>query len=358
MSEIGLPRQETLEIMRSTVDKAAEIVSGEAGADPLKVFPDPKQKERRADVNFDKTLSLDQTDAFRGVMLDLGPGREESIGASEAGLAEGYGAVLEGGQAHKMMAELDLVLSDEIQPSFILITGAGPDGRPIPDGEKDLTAGLLDIEVDGVGDNEFEIAKQVIRNHPLFEPFPPGARDNLSGRADPSDPDAESAPEEMEMGTAYDLSQDADRHSLGPVRPGETSGQFVQLGTMAGGKPVIAMRVDRFPDPSGELDYVQPQNWQKITFATQFRSAMTARNYGFDAYNTIALVTSSTYEPSCKLDALIAQERLEGRIGAHILTYGMDLLAKIKDEKETKPPALNQLAATAFKTAERLKTFE
>jgi hypothetical protein len=300
----------------------------------------------------------EQETEFRAAMAELGPGREESIGAQEKGLPEGYTAVLEGGQVHKFLAELELVLADTVQPRQLIITGGV---RPIPDKEKELTAKLLGIPVDEVGDTEFEVECQAIKLHPKFEPFPEGVRGFL-GRV-PGKVDA-----------AYNLESNPDEYCISPRMFAGLSGpdQFVELGTIAGGKPVIAMRVDRFPDPENPDDaskYIQPSNAQKIGFATGFVEDEDITNYGRDVVNCIALVTSATYEPTCTLAALKAEEKVSesednlvgnrhayvlNDINAYVLSYGTVALAEVKGE-ESKQPGLNQLAAEAYKTAQMLR---
>ena len=345
--------------MRQAISRAVEAITGDPNADPLEVFPDPRSKERREDVVFDAdNLTADQESDFRGAMAELGPGREDSIGAQEKGLQEGYNAVLEGGQIHKFLAELKLVLDDPVQPRQLVITGSV---RPIPDKEKELTAKLLGIPLDEVGDTEFEVECQAIKLHPKFEPFPEGVKGFLGG--EPGRVDA-----------AYNLESNPDEYCIGPRMGSGLSGpdQFVELGRIAGGKPVIAMRVDRFPDPAHPDDpskYIQPSNAQKIGFASGFVEDEDIINYGRDVVNQVALVTSSTYEPTCTLAALDAEDKISesednlvgnrhayvlNDIDAHVLSYGTVALAEVKGE-EPKQPDLNQLAGEAYKTAKMLQ---
>jgi hypothetical protein len=345
--------------MQQALARAVEAVTGNPEADPLEVFPDPRSKERREDVVFGAdNLTPEQEADFRAAMAELGPGREESTGAQQAGLLEGYNALLEGGQVHKMMTELELVLGDEVQPRQIIITGGV---RELVDKEKELTAKLLGVEVDEVGNTEFDVACQVIKLHPKFEPFPEGAQGFL-GRV-PGKVDA-----------AYNLESNPSEYCIGPRTNTGLNGpdQFVQLGTIAGGKPAIAMRVDRFPDPAHPDDpskYIQPSNAQKIGFAAGFVEDEDITNYGRAVVNSVALVTSATYEPTCTLAALKAEEKISesednlvgnrhayilNDINAYVLSYGTVALAEVKGE-EPKQPDLNQLAAEACKTAKMLQ---
>jgi len=340
MSEFPVNQDERLLQMRQSLQRATESVCGDPNADPLSVFPNPATKERREDVLFDVRLTPEQENAFRSAMAEMGPGREESVGASELGLPHGYNAVLEGGQPHKMIAELRLVLENDVQPRQIIVTGSS--GRKLGDQEKEQAAKLLGIDITEVGDTEFDVACQVVKRHPKYEPFPEGAEGFLGG--DPSRIHAE-----------YDLAKDPDMHSISIPRS-ENTGQFVQLGTIDGGKPVIAIRVDRFPDPKHPDDktkYIQPSNSQKIAFAWPIISAKHQIDYGFDAINNTVLVTSATYEPSCTLSAMEAEEK-HGRLKAHVISYGTKLLAEVKGSDPV-PPSLDQLAAEAYKVAKLLE---
>jgi hypothetical protein len=338
MHELGNPNGNEIIRIQQALARVTEVVAGRSDADPLEVFPNPRSEERRADVAFDSTrLTPEQEADFRTAMAELGPGREESTGAQAAWLPEGYNAVLEGGQAHKMIAELALVLEDEVQPRQIFITGGV---RQLGDKERELTAKLLEIEVEEVGDTEFDVACQIIKLHPAFEPIPEGARGFLGG--DPSKYDA-----------SYDLDEDPDTYSLGMRLDTD---QFIQLGASLGGIHVVAMRVDRFPDPEHPNDsskYIQPSNTQKMVFATEFLGVSEQMKYGRKAVMNVALVTSATYEPSCTLAALEA-ENVDDDIRGHVLTYGTVALAAVKGE-DPKQPDLNQLAGEAHKVAKMLR---
>src|SRR3989344_8871349 len=96
---------ETLERQAHALAGAVVAVGPEnSAASPLEIFPEPG--ERRADTEF--SLPPEQESAFRTAMAKLGIGRETDLTATEIGLRSGYVAIIEGGQAHKMVAELNV----------------------------------------------------------------------------------------------------------------------------------------------------------------------------------------------------------------------------------------------------------
>lgn len=167
MSEMNLDNQERIETMKNAINKAAEIIAG-PGANPLEVFPDPRAKERRADVVWGVELTEDQQEAFRDVMAELGPGRDYNIGPDDTSFAEaGYIALFEGGQPHKMIAQLNIVDEAKNRPALFVFSGS-PD-RKLGEGEKSIAARLLRINEDEVADYEFDLAEQIVCAQPNFE---------------------------------------------------------------------------------------------------------------------------------------------------------------------------------------------
>lgn len=324
--------------MQQAIARATEAVAGDPNDGPLKVFPNPKSKERREDVVFDAdNLSSEQEACFRAAMAELGPGREDDKGLDISRLSnEGsetrnpdhdpdkyeWEAVLEGGQGHKVKSELDLVLEQDILPGMIVLSGS-PD-RILPDAEKEITAKVLGIKVSEVADTELGVERQVAECHKEFVA------------------DSEETP------LPTDLAQNPDRYGVAPEHVA-TDGQFTRIGTIRN-IPIVLMRTDRFPDPEGVKDYIATTNAEKISMVRA------VQNNAFD--RNIALVTSATYEPSCELEALEAVENLPVGTTAQVISYGTKRLAKVKGEEEVKPPALNQLAGTAYKTAEELQKFQ
>src|SRR3990167_6658346 len=130
---------ETLDKQAHALAEAVEAVDPHAGNKSIfEIFPEPC--ERRADTEF----SL----------------------PAEVGLHNGYVAIIEGGQAHKMAAELAVILQGDIQPSLIVIAASAD--RIIPPvgadkvQERETTARILGLSPDEVGGTEYEVARQVI----------------------------------------------------------------------------------------------------------------------------------------------------------------------------------------------------
>ncbi len=324
--------------MQQTLDRATEAVNDDPEKGPLDVFPNPRSKERREDVVFDAdNLTPKQETDFRTAMAELGPGREDDKGLDVCRLSnEGsearnpnhdpkkyeWDTALEGGQGHKVKSELELVLEQEILPAMIVISGS-PD-RLIGDTEKEITAKVLGIEISKVAGTELGVERQVAECHEEFV-------------ADPE-----------ETPLPSDLAQNPDHYGVVPEHIA-TDGQFTRIGTIRN-IPVVLMRTDRFPDPEGVKDYIPTTNAEKISMVRAIQNDEFDRN--------IVLVTSATYEPSCELEALEAVEKLPVGTTAQVISYGTQRLAKVKGEEEAKPPKLNQLAGTAYKTAEELQKFQ
>lgn len=112
--------------------------------------------ERREDQSPILPYGADEL-ALRDIMFALGVGRQNNLTPSRVGLTEGYIAIVEGGQGHKMLAELQLILEGPMPSKIIFMAGS----RVIVDAEKLITAKVLGIEVSEVGSTELEVAKQV-----------------------------------------------------------------------------------------------------------------------------------------------------------------------------------------------------
>lgn len=291
MSEVN-DQSERLRVMQTAIEKAAEITSGCVGADPLEVFPDPSTKERRADVVWGADLTEDEQEAFRGVLSEIGPGRKYNVGPKDSGLQDnGYVALFEGGQPHKMIAQLNVVAQDSEQPSVYILSGS-PE-RVLGETEKTIGAKLLGIEADQVAGNELAMAEQIVRSQLGFEPA--------------QNQDTETSSTES---TKYDLKM------IGHLE----------------GRPVQLMAISRQYNEDGS--YKQLSNTEKI---------QTVAKEG----QPVALVTSATYAPSNEV--AVAKSGVE----AVVLTYGTVELAKVKGEPVSEP-SIAQLGAEAFKATQLL----
>jgi hypothetical protein len=307
-----VPHLEVEQRMRSNLSRAVEAVTGDGALDPLQVFPDPADKERREDIVFEKTLDETQEALFRGAMAEMGIGREANRDAAELGLPEGYLALLEGGQAHKMLAELTVTVGSDVKPGVIVMSGDAE--RVVAEKECELTARILGLTMDQVGATEVEIAEQVLRVHPDFI-------------------------EQEEKVLPYG-------YTMAGALTQEATGQFRQIGLVAG-VPAVVMRVDRewYETDAGERKFKRPDNFTKLKIVS-----------GIDGVGSIGFVTSATYQPSAEIDAIRASKETGTLI--HVPTYGTAELARVKGETVPQPPALQQLAGEAYKVAQQLDKLE
>lgn len=296
--------------MRSNLALAASAVSGEINPNPLEVFPAQGSAERRADIEFDGTnLTDEQEQAFRLAMSELGPGRESNQTPAEVGLSSGYTALLEGGQVHKMVAELNIVTESEVLPGAIILSADAE--RKISDSEKKLTSKILELDEIEVGETEYDVAKQVLSSCEGF---------------------GESTEETLPFSYT----------STGELTH-ELSGQFIKIGEI-NGIPTVVMRIDRewYEAEDGSRKFKRIDNSDKMRIVA-----------GIEGDNDLGFVTSATYLPTAQIDAMKASE--ETGIGIKVSNYGTAELALVKGEEEIKPPALNQLAGEAYKIAKRLQ---
>lgn len=321
----------TLDKMAHALAEAVAAVEPEnSTTSPLEIFPEPG--ERRADTEY--SLPPEQEMAFREAMARLGIGRESNINATEAGLKDGYIAVIEGGQAHKMIAELNVVLSDKItRPRRIIIT-ATPD-RPIKPVEEDkakereVTASVLGIDNEEVGETELDVAKQVAVHTPNFQPIRPM----------------------YDFTVAYNT--EGDLISEG-VKDGE--GKLSNIGTIID-TPIDILQIDRQYLDDGKYKVLGSKGIMQ--FVTNLLDL-----WGFDS--DVGFVTSATYQPSRETDAssvMLEIERQGNPRNVGVVTYGTQELAKVKLAKVKKedyptPVALGQLAGEAHKAARQLEALK
>lgn len=342
MSEFLTNGERKVREVEKAVYAAAEIVGG-PGADPLEVFPNPRSAERRTDIVWGDQLTTEQIVAFRGIMAKVGPGRRESQGAAAIGLRPGYNAVLEGGLPHKMKAELDLVINDQVLPRRIFVAATK---RKSAESERETQARLTGLPFEETGTTEYGMFRQLVETHPLFVPFPEEAPGRFSGTV--------TRKEMMQMSIGYSLLADKNSFRAGYVLPDEYDGQFMQLG-MLGELPAVLMRVDYFPDPEDPSKTVKPRNAQLMAYGSHIRSAMDESSFGRDAVGSCALVTSATNAAS----GIISAAELEKNVvlphtSGHVLTVGVEAMARAKGV-EPSEPELQQLAADAYKAANALR---
>jgi hypothetical protein len=291
MSNEFVSSQEKRQQFENNIGRALDILD-KTGEDPLVVFPDPSDKERRMDVEWVTDMTPEQEEAFRANAAELGFGREENIGPVELGVSDGYVAVLEGGLPHKMVSELALVNKDDDRtPAPSKIVFAVSHDREIKKSERKLAKKQLDLHGSELPKTEHELAIAILQKQDTFDP----------------------------AGTEYSSTADHDGYTLTTV--GDLNGVPVQLlGTYRSGPRI---------NNSGKVQIVA-----ETTEAQQ-----------------IVFVTSSTYQSTNELQAIDAAEK-SGR-EVFVATYGINELAIAKKE-EPQQPALNQLGGEYHKLAKQI----
>ena len=313
--------KQTLDRMAAALSEAAAVVApGETGKSLLEIFPEPG--ERRADTEF--VMFADREEYFREAMAKLGIGRETNLTATEAGIQGGYIAVIEGGQAHKMVAELNAVFADQAtRPNGIII--AGTKDRVILPSETDkvkerqTTAKVLGITEDQVGQTEFDVARQVAENIAGFHKT-----------------------EDHSPNLSYDMEGNVSFED-----PGDDPGQFTRIGFYEQ-LPVVLLRVDREYTPDGKS--------YKTLGVNGLLKVVDGYLNVWNIQSDIGLVTSSTYQPSREVDAastMLEIEQAGDSRNIGVITYGTVELAAVKGEQPSQPTT-GQLAGEAHKAAQQL----
>jgi len=312
----GISPEEQVRQFGQALTEAVQAINPgaiEQGLTPLDVFPEPS--ERREDTPFEDALDHAQAAEFRIAMSKMGVGRETDEPAEVVGLPEGYKAIVEAGQGHKVKAELTVVAEGSVRPSVIVMPATIE--RILPSKEKELTSRVLGVAIDNVADNEKELVRQILELDPRFE----------------------AAAEERVLPLRYDIDSAA-------VSEDPHSEQMIEIGTYDG-IPVITLDIERIyegePDEQGRVPYRQPGTDKVLTILDQVFT------HEGDTDAPLGFVTSATYKPSRTLDT-IRFGQSHGRHAA-VITYGTAKLAVVKGEEAPTPPALAQLAGEAHKAA-------
>lgn len=255
--------------------------------------------ERRADSELPEGLELDtQVEAtIRDIAADrLGIGAAEDITLEKSGLHPGGIAVIEGGQSHKMLAELTIALQDGYAGPIVMSATEHRTIKPTAEDEKvrerENTASLLGISEDEVGDTELAVAKQVAKSLPGFEPA--GAEDYL--------------------------------------------GELQLLGSI-NGRPLFVYSIPReyYHDETGKPKYNQPSAAEQMQYITETTGVADA-----------ALVTSLTYYSSRVV--------VSGG-GYRVAAYSPETLAQVRGvEPKATQPTMAQILAEVAKTDSKLST--
>lgn len=310
--------REVLERSKKALSDAVEILAGNRDYNPLEVFPAPT--ERRDDAE-GLNLTEEQESGLRQAAAELGFDRAEDLPPSAVGL-QGAHIVFEGGQGHKIKAEVESVLADQgAQPQAFIFASTPHRKIPSDSPEAQITAKVLGLDISEVGTTEYEVAKQVAMQTPGFKALE----------------------QEIILPFSYDINN-------GFTTGTEQTGQLIQFGTI-GEVPVILLRIDRedyFDEAEQKNKYRnQPRTSDIIQLVDKSTESKEA---------PIALITSGTYQTTREIDVIRAS-LATGRT-AGVATYGTVRLAHAKGESSPEPAHINQLPGELHKLAKQVEKLE
>lgn len=314
------------ERVHTTLQRGVEIFTGNSEGDPLEVFPSAGAV--RADAP-EPELTPQQAKALRATAAEFGFGREADRTASELGLSNGYVAVIDGGQIHKVLAEIQIALLDDVKPgSFVIIAR---EDRPISSEDQSeamqkevasirLQLGLEDDEpVEGT---EYSITDQAL------DAIVPFVRED---------------PEELAL---VPLGED-DHIPLPHATVGLTTiGRILNL-------PVVMLKFDRdsyVGDDGKRKDRKEHDNAASLVVVSKALSVVG------DEHTELGFITSASYQTSREIDAARAAD-ITGRTIA-VPSYGAARLASVKMEAIPAAVPLNQVPGEFHRVARQMKKLE
>jgi len=268
-------------------------------------------------------LDSDQEKALRSAASELGFGRYENRTLSDIG-CQGAVVVIEGGQPHKIAAELAVLMSDpatqDDRPAYILL--AASPYRVIGANE---VVSAQNIGLDATnGDTEYDIVQRVIAKTIGFEPEPPEA-----------------------LAYSYDIN---DEFKIKPQDETTASPEtFVAVGRINEVK-VLLMKIEREQHEDGTY-CKQPDSAATMAIVSQLADSLNV-----DARTPVVMVTSATYQASRQVDAVRAGLQTGRKCG--IASYGTAQLAIIKGEASPNPAPINQLPAELGKVKVQVQKLE
>lgn len=304
------PEQYAHEILARTeqvVNNAKEILG-------LETLPSPGEV-RANDPGLG--LTAEQETVLRSCAAELGFGRSSDKTLSEQGLV-GAAVIIEGGQPHKIAAELGLLHDDQAAQPRMIVMSASP-YRKITSPAEQASAQNLGIEPKQDNYSEYDVAEAAARALTGFE-----------------------SQEEVDLPYGYDIQN-------GHALVERQTGQLRQIGTL-NGTPVVLFRVDReLYEEDGATKY---RNQPGVSDIMRIVGSVTGESEGCEG-SPVVCVTSATYEASRSVDAAIAGLDLPGQT-VGVATYGTERLAHVRGESTPAPGPINQLPAELGKTEKEL----
>lgn len=315
------PEQEArdfiLRARRALWEAAKSIVEVSPEADLLQIFPSPTER-RESDEGL--SLTPDQEVSLRKSASELGLDREADRLASSIGFEPGYTAFIEGGQIHKVLAEIGNSLEDDSAKPASIIVGGGLRKVDLP-AERAIAARLLKLDESKVAATEYDMVRQAVSSVEGFV----------------------SLEQPQVLPYSYDIQKDNE------VKEAE-DGQFLVIGHIQG-IPVTLMRIDR-------EDYEEdgkPKYRKQPDSAGVMKIIDGVLKLSKDE-SSIGFHTSSAYQTSREVDAKRAAVQT-GRFCA-VPSYGTARLAKVKGEPAPLPVAINQIPGELHRIENQLRKLE
>jgi hypothetical protein len=306
--------EQLIEHMDQQLQAAVEVVAPGTELTVAETFSLPAE---RRDDDPGLELSEDQEASLRAIAANLGWGRTGDKSPEDQNLRPGYVAIIEGGQPHKVIAELTLAL--EGNPSVLFVAGS-PNRMITAEAERESGSRILGIPKEMLASTEYGVNRQLVEAFDGFEDYPEG---------------------DTELGLGYDIDNNNQLTGI-------STGQFLRLGKI-NGAPVILMRIDR----ENYMDGDQVKYRKQPDSAAVMQIVDAALKAGDDtAELQIGFVTSSTYEPSRAVDQIRAWAKTGREV--ELVTYGTERLAEVKGVP-SQPGPINQLPGELRKADDSLQ---
>ncbi|MBI5906502.1 hypothetical protein HY857_00415 [Candidatus Saccharibacteria bacterium] len=293
--------------------RAADVLAGKSGSDPMEVFP--VTKVVRSENEYPE-LNDNQVEALTAIAREIGFGREADVMLSELGL-QGAHVVIEGGQPHKIVAEARMVMEDTAaRPKTIIFSGSQADHRKITsDTERASARRQFNDEVP---ETEYDVARKVAESLPGFVAHQ----------------------EDKALPFGYNIHNNQEFLQ-------EPTGQFVEIGTV-GDTAVVLMRIDSetyVDEKTGKSKHrKQPSTYDVMRIVSRASSLLGKED------DPIGFVTSSSYSLSRQVDA--ARASVVGNpVG--VATYGTTRLAGVNGTDVPTSVDLRQLPSELHTIARR-----
>lgn len=288
---------------KMVASKLAEAVGGK---------PLPEAKEVRTETDVPIEYSEADILKLQNILSELGFGRSSDLSPAEAGLQEGYAAVLQGGLGWKIDAELAVIGNGDLRHGPLILTLSSY--RKINDKEREF-AGAKGINLpEDATERDLGIA--------LIS-----TRSGFTANQSPKELDFDYNPAELCEGHEYD--PDTNIGSNNPTA--------IELGHI-NGEPVYVLQVLRAFNEKGA--YKQPNTLELNLFAAELIESQAGEYPSF-----MANVGSATY-PSLDIapkgNAVFADSGIPTVLGD--VKFGTRTLSVIKDEPETNPNSANTIS--------------